>query len=187
MFFANKDKKKMGNIIDAIGLVHPVMTVPYCMKNDFNERCKQVGETYTYLKALFRSARENIRIFVPYVDPTITSLLSEADARIMVVTTTKSSGRNRGNSVLERLKVSREMLVRYLIENRRGSSIFQVHAKMFIVDNRVCYIGSANLTDTSLHYNLELGVMLAEKDIIRQLSGFFDLIFENYSVPLELL
>jgi cardiolipin synthase/putative cardiolipin synthase len=53
-----------------------------------------------------------------------------------------------------------------------------------IVDKRVCYVGSANLTDTSLSTNFEFGVVV-EGDIVRDAVTVFDEVFE-YSYPVDL-
>lgn len=168
------------------GFIGLVMTVPFCMKQEFAGDSQAIAATYDALRERFASAKKMVRIFVPYADAAITALVSGARAQIMVVTTNRA-GRCKGSPVLERMKLSHDILVRYLTEKRKGNSIFQVHAKLFIFDDSFAYVGSSNLTDTSLHYNLELGVMITQSDFIRRCSSIFDAIFEKYAVPLELL
>ncbi|MGQ9666301.1 MAG: phospholipase D-like domain-containing protein [Anaerolineae bacterium] len=49
-----------------------------------------------------------------------------------------------------------------------------IHAKMFIVDDRVAYLGSHNLTTTSLDFNRELGLAITDAGLIEQLRRVFD-------------
>jgi cardiolipin synthase len=48
-----------------------------------------------------------------------------------------------------------------------------IHAKMFIVDDRVAYLGSHNLTATSLDFNRELGLAVTDPQVIAELSRAF--------------
>ncbi|MFN3485123.1 MAG: hypothetical protein ACK44W_06540, partial [Planctomycetota bacterium] len=46
---------------------------------------------------------------------------------------------------------------------------------------------SANLTDTSLHYNFELGIYLEDRNFIARLSALFDYVFDFAAKPAEAL
>lgn len=48
-----------------------------------------------------------------------------------------------------------------------------IHAKMFIVDERVAYLGSHNLTASALDFNRELGLAVTDEKIIAELSRVF--------------
>ena len=72
----------------------------------------------------------------------------------------------------------------YRWDEKQGSQAFATHAKIVIVDERVCYVGSANLTDTSLSTNFEFGVVV-EDDIVKEAVKVFDEVFE-YSYPVDL-
>jgi len=131
---------------------------------------------------LFAAARQSIKIFTPYVDPTFTTLAREARAPIQVVTTLREA-RMKSSPVLERFATTRPLAVRYLHEKQARSQMFQLHAKMILADSSLAYIGSANMTDTSLHYNLELGICTDDASLIRQLHIVFDHVFDFAAKP----
>jgi cardiolipin synthase/putative cardiolipin synthase len=72
----------------------------------------------------------------------------------------------------------------YRWDEKQGSQAFATHAKIVIVDERVCYVGSANLTDTSLSTNFEFGVVV-KGNIVNNAVTVFDEVFE-YSYPVGL-
>ena len=72
----------------------------------------------------------------------------------------------------------------YRWDESQGAQAFATHAKTVIVDDTACYVGSANLTDTSLSTNFEFGVVV-EGDIVAEAAAVFDEVFE-YSHPVNL-
>jgi phosphatidylserine/phosphatidylglycerophosphate/cardiolipin synthase-like enzyme len=48
-----------------------------------------------------------------------------------------------------------------------------VHAKVFAADHAVAFVGSQNISTTSLDYNRELGLILSDPDALRRLSATF--------------
>jgi len=46
-----------------------------------------------------------------------------------------------------------------------------IHAKVVVADARTLYIGSANLTPTSLDRNRELGLRLDDADVARRVAA----------------
>lgn len=52
------------------------------------------------------------------------------------------------------------------------------HAKLWVVDGRLAFVGSQNLDWRSLTHILELGVRVSEPEIIRQLSEIFEVDWE---------
>ena len=93
----------------------------------------------------------------------------------------------RSSPVLERFATTRPLAVRYLHEKHAKSQMFQLHAKMILVDAAAAYIGSANFTDTSLHYNFELGLYVEDPAILARLHTIFDYIFGFAARPAALL
>jgi phosphatidylserine/phosphatidylglycerophosphate/cardiolipin synthase-like enzyme len=164
-----------------------VMTTPPSASETFEKRMPRVAPTHEVFTELFSSARKEVRIFSPYVDPTFTSLLQMCKAPVWIVTTARDGRPPRSNPVLERCAASRDVVVRYVVERRNGAQLFQMHAKMIIADGRVAYIGSANLTDTSIHYNLEMGVWVQDRDMVSKLSRVFDFVMEVLSVPAKMI
>lgn len=71
----------------------------------------------------------------------------------------------------------------YQWDDQRDSQAFATHAKTVIVDDSTCYVGSANLTDTSLATNFEFGVVV-DGELVSDAVALFDEIFE-YSRPVE--
>ena len=57
---------------------------------------------------------------------------------------------------------------------------FHLHAKFMVADNKKAYVGSANITETSLGNNVEVGVIFTGKKA-EALLGFFNLVWRNSS------
>jgi phosphatidylserine/phosphatidylglycerophosphate/cardiolipin synthase-like enzyme len=143
--------------------------------------------TLDALQGLFAGACRTLKIFSPYVDASFTSLLRLARCPVRIVTTALERRRLRSRPVLERCALSHPLAVRYVSEIQGGAHIFQMHAKMVVADGREAYLGSANLTDTSLNYNLEVGVLIRDPEVAAQLERVFDLVFDKLSVPAVML
>ena len=139
-------------------------------------------KTEEVFRDFFREARSVIRVFSPYVDPTFTSMISECRVPVRIVTTLRKA-RIRSNPVLERCSMLHPVSVRYLHEKRKGSQMFQLHAKVLHAEGLGAYIGSANFTDTSLRYNLEVGIWITEKRILDGLRDLFDYVFDQVATP----
>jgi phosphatidylserine/phosphatidylglycerophosphate/cardiolipin synthase-like enzyme len=69
----------------------------------------------------------------------------------------------KSSPVLERFATTRPLAVRYLCEKQGKSQLYQLHAKTILADAERAYEGSANFTDTSLHYNFKLGLYLEDR------------------------
>lgn len=159
-----------------------VMSIPSDFERAFSASAPGVLSTYQTLQSLFRRSTRCVKVFSPYVDPTFTSLVQVARCPVKIITTSQRR-RLRGNPVLERCSSFRDVLVRYIAERRGGHHLFQMHAKMVLADDWAAYIGSANLTDTSLHYNLELGTLVTEAPLLASLDRAFNFLFDRVAVP----
>lgn len=153
-----------------------VLSTPVPLRGPLELRAPGIQATADVFRRLLETARMSIKIFSPYVDPTFTALVEVARAPIQVVTTLRES-RMKSSPVLERLATTRPLAVRYLHEKHAKAQMFQLHAKMILVDSSIAYIGSANFTDTSLHYNLELGVTIEDPPALAKLHAVFDYVF----------
>ena len=51
------------------------------------------------------------------------------------------------------------------------------HVKLFIIDDEIAFIGSVNLTEKGMRYNVESRVTITQKDQVSSLSSYFDKIF----------
>lgn len=78
------------------------------------------------------------------------------------------------------------LLVRDLYESNEvtGRQRLATHAKLIIIDDTYCYVGSANLTHHSLSNNFEFGLLLSG-DKVDRVAAVFDNVFE-YAVPVDL-
>lgn len=160
-----------------------VMSLPPAWAEAVHGFAPGVERTAAALSELFASAKRSLKIFAPYVDPTFTALAAAVRAPIRIVTTPASGRPARPNPVLERCTTTCNLAVRYLNERRDRALLFQMHAKMILADGERAYVGSANLTDTSVHYNLELGLLVEDREIVASLERVFDFFFERVGVP----
>ncbi len=48
-----------------------------------------------------------------------------------------------------------------------------IHAKMIIVDQRLAFVGSQNLSHQSLHYSREVGILISNKSVVSHLHANF--------------
>jgi putative cardiolipin synthase len=54
-----------------------------------------------------------------------------------------------------------------------GTSRAALHAKLVTADERIGFLGSANLTDKALMHNLEIGVIIRDPDVVRRIVQHF--------------
>jgi phosphatidylserine/phosphatidylglycerophosphate/cardiolipin synthase-like enzyme len=159
-----------------------VASVPVPLRDPLRNRAPEALGTAEVFRRLLDEAKTSIQIFSPYVDPAFTALAENARAPIQIVTTLRES-RMRSSPVLERFASSRPLSVRYLHERRMSAQMFQLHAKMILADGERAYVGSANLTDTSLHYNFEIGLLLDDRAVVASLERIFDYVFSFAARP----
>ena len=159
-----------------------VLSMPAHLREGAMTRVPGTQATAEVFRRLIEGARRSVKIFSPYVDPTFTTYAQMAKAPIQVITTVREL-RGRSVPVLERLSTTRPVAVRYLHEKQARSQIFQLHAKMLLADSSLAYIGSANFTDTSLHYNLELGVLSSDPALLAKLHALFDYFWDYGAKP----
>lgn len=58
-----------------------------------------------------------------------------------------------------------------------------VHAKLYVIDDRVAYLGSANFTPSGLFDNLEAMVRLNSTDAVEALGQYVDVLFFSGALP----
>jgi len=161
--------------------MHLVLSLPPALREPLLGRVPAV-ETRSAFEELVRGARRILKIVAPYVDPTITGLLNGVTVPVRIVTTATAGRPSRPNPVLERLSGSRSLDVRYLRESADRALMYQAQAKLLLADGERAYVGSANLTDTSMHYNLELGLYVTEATTVSAIDRFFDVLFDRVAV-----
>ncbi len=57
--------------------------------------------------------------------------------------------------------------------NDRATHAPYIHAKIIIADNKLAYVGSENASSTSLNDNREMGILIANPNIIQQLAATY--------------
>jgi len=159
-----------------------VMSIPMEFKNEFLKDHKEVRLTQEVLKTLVIEAQKEIKIMSPFIDATITSLLSDLkkDVNVKIITTAKTDEKDKiiKNYILTRLEKQNENIeVKYIKKSEEGTQLYQIHAKMIISDDKLCYVGSANIIETSIFHNLELGLLISDPYLIDLLSDIFDNFF----------
>lgn len=151
---------------------------------------RSIPDIASTIRSQVFSADSSVRIANPYFNPSLELVADLAslpqrgvDTRLLTRETADEDGDTR--TTLNRMwdlindEYRDNFKVRdlYRWDEKKGSQAFATHAKIVIVDDTVCYIGSANLTDTSLSTNFEFGVVV-EGDIVKEAVAVFDEVFE---------
>jgi phosphatidylserine/phosphatidylglycerophosphate/cardiolipin synthase-like enzyme len=159
-----------------------VLSLPSVLRGPVEGRLPDVLTTDLVFRRLLETARRSLKIFSPYVDNSFTGMAQAAQVPIQVVTTLRDA-KMKSSPVLERFATTRPLAVRYLCEKQGKSQMYQLHAKMILADGDRAYLGSANFTDTSLHYNFELGLYTEDREVIGRLHTLFDYVFDHAAKP----
>jgi len=163
-------------------LTELVLSLPSIIRGPVEARLPGVLTTDVVFRRLLESARKSLKIFSPYVDNSFTGMAQAAKVPIQVVTTLRDA-KMKSSPVLERFATTRPLAVRYLCEKQGKAQMYQLHAKMILADDAMAYLGSANFTDTSLHYNFELGLYIEDRDVLGRLHALFDYVFDYAAKP----
>lgn len=161
-----------------------VLSIPPALRENL-ESCPPLTRTYDAFARLFSQARRSLKVWVPFVDPSFTALLALTEARVFVLTTAGEGRPQRASPVLERCAKIRDVSVRYLSTCRDRTLLYTMHSNLIIADGAQAYVGSATLTDTSIHYNLELGLLVKEAPTVHHLERLFDRMYAGVGVPAE--
>lgn len=151
------------------------------------------------LRRVMFDAESVVRIANPYFDPDtsavgdIASLANRGVTTKILTRETRSADeklRSALNTIHSRVDPSNRhhLMVHDLYERneKTGRQTYATHAKIAIADRDVCYVGSANLTETSLSLNFELGVLLRGENVDIAID-IFDAVFDfasEVSLPL---
>lgn len=123
------------------------------------------------LAQLMKRARRSIDVYAeeiadPQLDRLLIVLHRRVRVRVLLASTYRSSG-------LEQLLAGGVAV--------RGLQYPYVHAKMLLVDGHAAFVGSENLSPTSLDSNRELGILLRGRTVARA-SSVFDLDWSRATV-----
>lgn len=140
------------------------------------------------LRSLLLDADDEVRIAVPYFDSDeeivadIASLPNQGvETRILTreartnSSTSETIDRIRG-AVDDDARGSLEVRDLHELNAASGTQAYATHAKAIVADDQLCYLGSANLTTTSLGTNFELGVVLTGS-AVDTVANLFDSVF----------
>jgi phosphatidylserine/phosphatidylglycerophosphate/cardiolipin synthase-like enzyme len=148
-----------------------------------------VDRTDLQLQTLLNRADDIARIAAPYFDPdervfeAIVALPERGvETRVLTREVRPPHGDPDTRAAIDRLRQNmsasaRDLFeVRDLYEKGPGGQEEAIHAKAVIVDESRCYLGSANLIQTALTSNFELGVLLegpAVEDVVKVFDAMF--------------
>lgn len=162
-----------------------VVTVPKAVREAFQLRNVGTLRTQDAFYDLLRDAREEVLIFSPYIDASFAQLADaiNKEVRVRLVTTINNQAGVKPPASLARAAASHPNFeLRYLYkQNEFGGQQTQIHGKLIISDREKGYVGSANLTETSILHNLELGVLISDQYTIQRLRNIFFDVFENFA------
>ncbi len=140
-------------------------------------------EYFQITRALLRDAEKSIRVMMfeasfyrehPRSPSNILigELISARKRGIKVEVILEAS--DRGDRATERNRATGEMLSREGIEVTYDPLFVTTHAKLIIIDGRICLLGSTNWTYHSLTSNHEVGVLIESEEVARTLGHYFD-------------
>lgn len=119
------------------------------------------------LTDLIASAHTSIDLYAEVVrDPDMMTALADAARRGVKVRVLITDNNDVGN------REAAATLANDGVEVRLVKGLY-IHAKMILVDNARAFVGSENMTDTSLDANREVGVILSEPPLIQRCAATF--------------
>lgn len=171
--------------------VSPTVTFTGTFPPELNiDHLSEVEPLSDGLRKMFLDAKSVVRIANPYFDPSpsvvkdIASIANRGVQTKILTRETESADeklRSTLNTMYENIEPSKRNLLQvrdlYRQDVQTGTQEYATHAKIAIVDSELCYIGSANLTDTSLSNNFELGLLLRGPNVEIAID-VFDTVFE---------
>lgn len=141
-------------------------------KYDFYDDSLVISPSYSKIKIqkLINSAKENIKIYIPYLkDKEILKLIknkAKSWVKIKIIMADfgyKSFTENNPN------------YKKYnILEVKEISTKVKMHSKAVLVDKKYLFIWSTNFSKSSLDQNREMWVLLKNKEIIVQFNKLFD-------------
>lgn len=147
-----------------------------------------VADLNTRVRSAMLSADRIVRIANPYFDPehpTVETLrtLPKRGVETRVLTRSMENGTDRFR-VLSRMVSALDPSERDLVDiaelyklDETGKQAYATHAKLVVVDDTQCYLGSANFTRTNLSTNFEVGIITTGPEVATA-SDTFDAIFK---------
>lgn len=130
------------------------------------------------LHQLISAATERV-LLVSYAAYTLPEVATDLQAAVtggccvdvVFETTTDSDGKYHGPKGPPFAQIPGINRWRWPAEHRHGGVL---HAKLLVVDSRLAFVGSANLTHRALSANLEAGVLVRDPAVARELEAHVD-------------
>lgn len=182
---------------DGVPLIKPILTVPDEVAPNLSDRSSKAARTYVNIRRMLLEAEESVRLANPFFDAgteAIEDLASVPNRNVSLSILTRQTYNRKGrvkdvlNSIYYSIRDEVKDLLRvaelYSQSHDTGHQLFATHAKILVVDDHRCYVGSANLTTHSLRNNFELGVLI-EGDAVEDITEIFDDVFRA-AEPIEL-
>ena len=152
------------------------ITLAYVCPSAIDKKIKGSGvHLVDILEDLFSTAKTEIIISSPYIDPVIIPFLKKVKSTVKVSILTQ----NKENFLVRLESENKNIVVKSLREFKDGVQLYQLHAKFICVDEQFCLIGSANLNERSIYHNFEMGVLIEDKYLCANLKDIFFSLFEN--------
>lgn len=141
------------------------------------------------LRSLLLDADDEVRIAAPYFDSDeeiVADIASLPNRGVETRILTREARTNTSTSdtidrvlgaVNDDAHDSLEFRDLYELDAASGTQVYATHAKTIVADEQLCYLGSANLTTTSLGTNFELGVVLTGS-AVDTVAHLFDSVFD---------
>ncbi|HLZ97304.1 MAG TPA: phospholipase D family protein [Steroidobacteraceae bacterium] len=163
---------------------------------------------YTALSEEVGEVRSELLVVTPYFIPSPDELRlikeeRERNARVRIMTNSLAAApNNKAHSGYMHYRVGllQEGVdlyeVRALLGNASGSGQskaisrhgnYGLHAKLFVFDRRVAFVGSMNFDERSKHLNTEIGLLISSPELSREIAARFDSLArldDSYTVTL---
>lgn len=82
---------------------------------------------------------------------------------------------------VHRYRYSNRFPVKFLVKNGGGTDATPFHhVKLYLIDERISYLGSLNFTDAGLQTNVESCMRSTDEELAAELSRYFDRVLETY-------
>ena len=70
--------------------------------------------------------------------------------------------------------IAKNQLLKLGIDARQWNKSKAMHAKCIVIDDRICVLGSHNLTQNAMGLNIEVSCVLSDEQSAKKLSAYFD-------------
>ncbi|MDW7990377.1 MAG: phospholipase D family protein [Archaeoglobaceae archaeon] len=136
---------------------------------------------------LFDLSTESINICSPFIEPASllrykSILLAKLNSKIKLRLVTRNLGITPVKPIGKFTEFVNELnpnlrenieFYEYHYTGISGKLLSSIHAKFIVVDDKYAYLGSADIKETSLTKNLEIGVLTGNPEIVEVLSKLF--------------